>query len=247
VLKQVNWVLANWGQPPLGRIGQLFADVDEQFLATLPELDHFPGRPRTGYWGPVLSSGGEAPDWPEGGGKKVFVYLKATPDAEDVLATLKRAGCPTVAFVEGLAPSVRKRVEAPNVRLAPRRVDVARAARECDLAVVNGGHGVTAEMLLAGKPLVVVPQVLEQQQTARAVERLGAGAVAAARDPDSIVSALDSALRDRRRQADAAGRFAARYAAFDGARQRVAMFDRAGELLAGAEAAQSAAPALADA
>lgn len=232
VLTHINWVLSNWGRPPLARLGQLFADVDEQFLTTLPELDHFRERPQAGYWGPVLSSGGDAPDWPTAAGKRVFVYLKNSPDAEDVLGALKRAGCPTVAYVEGLSPAMRKRVEAPTVQLSPRRVGVAQAARECDLAVLNGGHGVTSEMLLAGKPMVLVPLVLEQQQTARAVERLGAGLSAAAREPYAIVSKLEAMLTGGDPRADAARRFADRYASFDRDRQRRDMFHRVTELLA---------------
>jgi UDP:flavonoid glycosyltransferase YjiC (YdhE family) len=102
-------------------------------------------------------------------------------------------------------------------------------------------------MLLAGKPLVLVPQVLEQQQTARAVARLGAGWVAAAREPYSIAATLGAALEDGRRHAEAAGRFAARYAAFDGARQRRAIFERANALIAGTEAAEREAPVMAGA
>src|SRR4051812_8318588 len=52
---------------------------------------------------------------------------------------------------------------------ADQRVDVAAASRECDLAVLNGGRGVTAEMLLAEKPVLAVPLVLEQQMTGDAL------------------------------------------------------------------------------
>jgi hypothetical protein len=44
VLANANGVLAAWGQPPLEQLSRLFCDVDETFLVTLPELDHFPGR-----------------------------------------------------------------------------------------------------------------------------------------------------------------------------------------------------------
>jgi len=44
VLENMNQVLHALGQPPLDRITQMYAQVDENFLATFPELDHYPDR-----------------------------------------------------------------------------------------------------------------------------------------------------------------------------------------------------------
>ena len=109
-----------------------------------------------------------------------------------------------------------------------------RTAAECDLALLNGEHGVTAEMLLAGKPIVQVPLNLEQEMTADSVARMGAGESAPARRgaPWHGAAKLD-ALLTQDRYAQAARRFADRYAAFDRDKQRGAMLDRAEELLAG--------------
>ena len=82
-----------------------------------------------------------------------------------MLRELKRAGCPTLASIDGLSPAARANVESPTPRLSEKRLDVAAAARECDPAVLNGGHGVTAEMLLAGRPILQVPLNLERQMT----------------------------------------------------------------------------------
>ena len=120
------------------------------------------------------------------------------------------------------------------MRVADNRLDVARASRECDVAVLNGGHGVTAQMLLAGKPVLTVPLVLEQTMTGRALERIGAGLSAppARGEPWewSGRAKLEAVLNDDR-FAEGAQRFAERYAKFDPKRQRRAMFERAVELL----------------
>ena len=34
---------------------------------------------------------------------------------------------------------------------------------QCDVAVLNGGHGVTSQMLLAGKPVLEIPLAMEQR------------------------------------------------------------------------------------
>lgn len=114
-------------------------------------------------------------------------------------------------------------------------LDLARVGQECDAAVLNGGHGVTAEMLLAGKPIVQVPLALEPRLTADAVKRLGAGESAAERSIEAVRAALDAALGDASHAA-AARAFAERYKAFDPAVQRRTMAARAERLLADAAA-----------
>jgi glycosyltransferase involved in cell wall biosynthesis/UDP:flavonoid glycosyltransferase YjiC (YdhE family) len=238
VWERVNWVLANWRLPPLEHLAQLYTDVAETFLVTFPELDHFRERTRAAYWGPVLhapaGTDGEAPRWPEGAGKRVFAYLKATPSTREVLQALKAAGCPTLAYVDGLGGEARKRIESSTLRLADRRVDVARASRECHLAVLNGGHAVTSEMLLAGKPVLAVPLAFEQQLTGEVLRRLGAGESAPPRRGEpwdwSGRPKLDALLTDERYTV-AARRFGQRYASFDRHRQRRALNDRVCELL----------------
>lgn len=109
-------------------------------------------------------------------------------------------------------------------------MDLARAAKECDAAVLGGGHGATAEVLLAGKPVLEVPGALEQRLGAEAVKRLGAGLDAPAKEPQRIGEALEALLAGDRFSA-AARRFSQRYTRFDAAEQRERMLGRAEELI----------------
>ncbi len=86
-----------------------------------------------------------------------------------------------------------------------------RAARECDLAILNGTHGSTVLTLLAGKPMLQLPLMLEQQLNARATVRLGAGASALAGQGETLAGALSGLLQSTA-CAEAASRFATRYA-----------------------------------
>ena len=247
VLDRANRLLAVWGQEPMDRLSRLYADVDGDFLTTFPELDHYPCRRGGRYWGPVLAAPDEAGDgngsrngnsrsavrWPDAPGRRVFAYLKQSRALDRVLRMLHERRCPTVAYVEGVPPAeLRERFKSPSLGFEDRPLDLRRVAAECDLAVLNGGHGATAEMLLAGKPVLQVPLVLEQLMTARAVEQFGAGASAPFRrcEPWQGDVALDALLTEDR-FALAARRFAHRYAAFDPRRQREAMLARAEELL----------------
>ena len=229
VLDRVNKLLGKWRQPPIDRLGQLYSDVDENFLTTLPELDPFAGRRDGpgyfGYWGPSCSAAarsapGEPPQWPAGRGRRVFAYLKRFEALGDLLAALRDSGCPTLVYLDRPAADDLG-YESPTLRFARRRIDAAAAGRECDVAVHNAGHGLTAEMLLAGNPILEIPLNWEQRLNAQAVERLGAGAVASCRDPQAVRAGLDALLAGR---FDAAAwTFARRYAALDPARQRASM------------------------
>ncbi len=83
-------------------------------------------------------------------------------------------------------------------------------------------------MLLAGKPILQIPLYLEQQLTARAVKRCGAGLCADGQKPNEVKARLAEMLQSEK-YAAAARRFAKRHVDFD---PRSAI-DRAVETLAG--------------
>ena len=107
-----------------------------------------------------------------------------------------------------------------------------RAAAECDAAVLHAGQGATAAVLLAGKPILQIPLVLEQRLTADATARLGAAEVVTdrAKDPAAAVQKLDLLLTDPR-YATAARGFARKYSNFDPAEQVQRMVARVEELM----------------
>jgi hypothetical protein len=146
------------------------------------------------------------------------------------LTLLGAKGCRTVAYVDGLNPEARRQFQSPTLRLEPHRLDLARAARECDAAVLHARQGATARVLLAARPVLQLPLVLEQQLTARATTRLGAGETAPPRDTASVARTLDAVVSDRR-YADAARRFAANHSDFDPQAQLEKMVGRVEELL----------------
>jgi hypothetical protein len=232
VLARCNWVLGQWRQPALDRIGQLYSEVDENFLTTFPELDHFPRGVEAGYWGPVVSeaTSAEPPVWPDAPGPRALVYLKDVAAAGAVLGALTQARAPTVAYVDGAPADLRQKLEGPTIHISPRPLGLRRAAAECDLAVLGGGHGATAEVLLAGKPVLELPAAREQRMVADAVARLGAGEVALPKRGDDVRGKLHRMLAsDGYRRA--AERFARRYLAFDPRRQREAMLARCEQIL----------------
>lgn len=232
LLRRANRVLRSWGWSPLRQLSSLYSEVDETFLVTFRELDHYPDRAAARYWGPVLSSDAESQlNWPKGTGERIFGYLKPFPALRETLQYLRDSSHPTILHIEGVDLSLRQQFESDTLRITTNRLDMGAVRRECDVALLSGGHGATAEMLLSGKRVLEFPLALEQRLLSDAVVRLGAGAQAPVDDPEGVRAKLAEVLADSNGCRNAAELFAARYSTFTGADQLRDMARRVSELL----------------
>ncbi|MEE4331491.1 MAG: nucleotide disphospho-sugar-binding domain-containing protein [Wenzhouxiangella sp.] len=235
VLDSLNRQLTLQGEAPLGGVGELFGRVDANLLATFRELDHYPQRSAGSYLGTWPDLGGVSPEWPIGEGPRIFAYLKPFRQLPALLSHLRDRGWPTLVFAKGLVEPERWTSE--TLMIVDRPLDMQQVARQCDAAILNAGHGTTAELLLAGKPVVQVPLNVEQFHNAANTERLGAGVHARADRVDSLCQAID-ALVSRPEYAEAARAFRRRYADHDPRRRIEQVVDRI-ESLAGRWAMRS--------
>jgi UDP:flavonoid glycosyltransferase YjiC (YdhE family) len=113
---------------------------------------------------------------------------------------------------------LNRTVVSSTLRFEVEPLDLKLVARTCDFAILNGGHGTTASLLLAGKPLLEIPLHLEQSLNAAAVTRLGAGLCADLNRPEQILTQFVALLQGEA-YATAAQQFASRYAMYDSAAQ----------------------------
>jgi hypothetical protein len=151
------------------------------------------GSDYVGTWGETLAT---EPVWPDAEGPKVFVYLKPFRGLRAILDELARRQLPSLVYIGG--PFDSARWDDSSVRISSKPLNMREAASQCDLAILNAGHGTTAAMLLAGVPLLQLPIQTEQYHNAEASARLGAGLRVDLGDQDDFLSALERLLSDPR-------------------------------------------------
>ena len=191
-LKSINWVLGELGCPPLARLADLF-DIAEPALLTFPELDHYADRGPARYWGIAPPATGETPQWPSMPGPKVFAYVRPTGKHHGaVLHALMQLDASVLVVTPGAPSELRERFQSPNLAFAEGGVNLRRAAQEAALGVLWSGGGNTAlAFLLAGKPVVILPNQIEPFLQGLRVQQMGAGLVA---DLDTSLDALPALL-----------------------------------------------------
>jgi len=232
LLDAANWVLETLGTASMERLGEIF-DVEGTALCTFRELDHYPGRDAADYAGPLYAwDHGDQPAWPEAQAKRVFVYLRPECAALgmllDALGTLPHC---CLCIVPGAAPELTRRYESPRIWVSAEPIRLADLGSGCDLALTYAGHGTTAALLLAGVPLVLFPQHLEQYLVARNVAALGAGVIIEHAEPGRNYAALINAMLDDAHPAHEALNFAKRHGDFEPAAQAGRIADRVAQLI----------------
>ena len=175
VLASINGVLAAHGAAPIASIGELFEG--RAMLLTYPELDIYSERGPSDYFGvPRSGEGNAVPEWPEGTGPRVFGYLyHYAPGLAPLLADLRRARARTLLLCRGAPAELVRQCEGSSVRLLNEPMAVSRVLPQADIVACHASHQMTAQALLAGKPLLMLPTQLEQFLIMWRVVRYGAG------------------------------------------------------------------------
>jgi UDP:flavonoid glycosyltransferase YjiC (YdhE family) len=190
-LASINVALVHLGGRPLARLADLF-EAEAEFLCTFREFDHYGGRGEADYFGCIYDTQeGAEPDWPAGGGERVFAYVSAGhPSFRDLIAALDRLRLPTLLHARGLPHGERSALARPWLAIADRLVRLDAALADCAL-VITQGEGTSAAALVAGRRLLLLPEQLEQTMLLYQLARRGlALGLAPAADPASLPDLL---------------------------------------------------------
>ncbi len=205
----VRAVCRHFRAPMLTGVAELLATATP-FVTSWPELDANAGRTDSDYYGPMDGLALDvAPDWPDGRGPRIFVYLPfERVQAAPLVAALAARGWPVVwvsasAFKGDLPATIRHEVEP---------IDIGRALREARLFVTRVGHSSALDALRAGAPMLLLPDMLEAEAHSRQLEAQGLGRRPAAWTAEAIGAALDGLAADGAPERAAAAAVRARYA-----------------------------------
>lgn len=215
VIAAISAVLAAYGQPGIATIGELFSG--RSVLLTYPELDIYTGRGTVEYFGiPLSGEGTHLAAWPAGRPARVFAYLYPYYKHLDALfAALVRLRCPTLVLCRGIDLGLREKYAGTSVFITEEPMAVSALLPQADIVACHASHQMSAQALLAGKPLLAMPTQLEQFLITRRVVRQGMGlGIAAEEAKPDFTSALEE-LAGNPRYTHNACSFATHYANHD--------------------------------
>lgn len=175
VLSIMNQALDAVTAPRIASIGALYAEADARLLYTYPELDEYGPRDGVEYYGAVQPGMGEAPQWPDMPGKKIFAYLEPFEGIHVLLDALAATRLPVLVYMPHAPEQLVKRFGGSSLRIVQQPLDVVKAAALCDYGVSHGGHQIVATFLAAGKPQFSVPAYFPERVIAEKITSAGMG------------------------------------------------------------------------
>jgi hypothetical protein len=162
LLTMINPMMTQAGLPEFSRFSQLFYQAKEHFLCTFAEFDHYAQRENADYWGSAFDiEQGVHSHWPAGATQRIFAYLHGDyPDIQLLLSELNQLDASVLVHVGG--QHQLKPEQFPRLIWSHQPVKMTDVADQADLVICHAGHGTLSAMLLAGRPLLLLPKQLEQ-------------------------------------------------------------------------------------
>jgi hypothetical protein len=197
LLALINTALARMGVPQLPSLARIYAQADQRFLMTLPQLDHFGERSGQHYLGVGPTSAQPAPSWPPGTGPKVYGYLQHIPSLEKLLQDLLAAGVCALLVVRNVPPELKRAYTSDQMHFSDTLVDLNQVAKDADWVINHANINTATVFVKAGIPQLLIPRHQEQLFVALRMVDHGS-AVLAYQDQPGFAKEIDALLTQAR-------------------------------------------------
>lgn len=170
-----NVALKTLGGPSIQQISDIY-DSESTLICGDIEMDVYGARPGGRYIGAINSVDvGIAPSWPPGQGDKIFAYLKPSHRLFDaMIGAMSTSDNRFLVFAPGMTQQSMDQYAASNIMFSTVPFKMLDVLNQCTSVICHGG-GLTDVALSAAKPLLLLPNQLEQLMTCHRVVALGAG------------------------------------------------------------------------
>lgn len=214
VLITLNAVLKSHGFPRRQFAMDMYSNVPS-LLCTFAELDHFGEfRRDASYLGMLPPMGASSVSTGTTFAGQIFVYLRHHSNIDPLLAALAKRQESTVVFMPNVTATVRNELAAKfgaRLNFLESAIDIAAVLPTAKLVVSNAGHNLTLQTLLAGCPLLLLPNHWEQARVAELAVKTGAGIQVLPTERNPKFSRLLDQLLTTETYRDSATSFATRY------------------------------------
>lgn len=195
VLQNINHALAQLQLSPLERLQDAISHASRGVLS-YAEIDHYDNARSDPFLGLPPGPNGEIAQWPAGSGPKILAYLRPSKELPTLLAALQRSTARVLLRVGDLPPASLEPYRRPGLVITDRAINMQVAGQECDAYVSYGSHGFVGEMLLAGKPGLLLPALQERTLLSRRVVQMGSAIVPPAQADFNVSAALKQIVED---------------------------------------------------
>ena len=218
IRERVNLALKGMKLPELANCAELM-HANATILMSFKELDHYGPREDVEYVGiPLPEDYGETPIWPAGGKKKVFAYLYPFKTLPALLNTLNHSDTSTIIYAPEVPRAIKNKHVSSCLKFTDKPLRIIEATTQCDLAITSGTHATTGAVLLAGKPILLLPQNTERFLVSLRVREIGAGLIAPQLKPVGMATKFNRLLEEGEFR-QKANEFMTKYADFDRKKQ----------------------------